>query len=337
MGLIFVKLGVIFLLTFGVFHFLMTLKKFSKQLLPLSIYYIFRDVYASAKDSWKYVLIRREYTNFSILKNLAGSLKMLFKPEKTILCYPDRPSTYHVFYKMCALCSYKISINPEKKCDAVFWSHNITFPDRAAIQPFSNRGKKVINSNCINLGKKLVGRSFEQVFGYSLDIDPATYKGSIVEKSVYNGTNFATALKGPIPFQDIRENYVYQKEIDNRSEFDDLTVVYRVPVYLGEIPIVYLKYRPYAVQFTGTYTKVEVKKPRDLFTEEELSNILEMNKKMGIDYGECDVLRDTDGKIYVVDVNSNPGGPPVKMSHQQKVESGKLLVPLFKKMIEHFS
>ena len=36
---------------------------------------------------------------------------------------------------------------------------------------------------------------------------------------------------------------------------------------------------------------------------------------LGLDYGEIDVLRDrNEGKIYIVDVNNNPAGPPEPIS-----------------------
>ncbi|MDX1640117.1 MAG: hypothetical protein R3220_00370 [Balneolaceae bacterium] len=187
------------------------------------------------------------------------------------------------------------------------------------------------------MSKKLVGEIYEEVFNNSLDIDPKKYSGTIVEKSIYNGTNFAAVLEGPVSDADIRADHVYQKKIASSSPYEGLTLVYRVPVHSGEIPIVFLKYRPYKFQFTGTYNKVEMKKPEEVFSPEERSKILSMNKKMGIDYGECDVLRDSDGKMYVVDVNSNPGGPPWKMTRSQKVEATKVLVPSFKKLIEKFA
>jgi hypothetical protein len=42
----------------------------------------------------------------------------------------------------------------------------------------------------------------------------------------------------------------------------------------------------------------------------ELEQILYLARKMGVDYGEFDVLRDKDKRIYVVDVNNTPAGPP---------------------------
>lgn len=308
-----------------------------KQILPENLFYILRDFYASFKDIGKYFTVRREYTKFSSLRNLAGILRSLLFPKVTVLCCPGRPSYYHVFYKMCALTGCKISTNPSKKCDVVFWSHDKTFPNYFEIKPFLDAGIRVINENCSTLSKKIVGEKVEEVFGYSLDVDPTTYQGSIVKKSIYNGTNTAIEMEGPNVDLKREKEYVFQKKINNQAKSEDLTLVYRVPVYAGEIPVVYLKYRPYSSRFTGYYVKVDVKQPDEVFSGDEISKILEMNKKMGIDFGECDVLRDSDGKIYIVDVNSHPGGPPRKMSHQQKLKAANKLIPSFRKLLNQFS
>lgn len=310
---------------------------FYKNILPANSYYILRDIYASVNDVKHYLKVRGEYTNFSFLRNFLVVIKILLFPKKTILCYPDRPSYYHVIYKLCAISGFKISTNPNKRCEAVFWSHNVTFPDASKIQPFLDSKRKLINRHCTDLSKKRVGMIFKEVFGYSLDVDPTKYEGTVVEKSIYNGTNYATTLKTPISENKVRQEYVYQKLIESRSSQNDFVLVYRVPVYADKIPIIYLKYRALNSRFTGHYEKVDVKKPTEVFSDEELLKILTMNRRMGIDYGECDVMRDQDDKIYVVDVNSNPGGPPAKMSHNQKVRSATMIVPDFRKMTDRFS
>ena len=307
-----------------------------KKILPARTYFILRDFYASLNDVSKYLKVRSEYTNFSFLKNLLVVFKTLALPKKTILCYPDRPSYYHVIYKLSAICGYKISTNPFKQCKPVFWSHNVTFPDRSEIKILADKKGKIINSNCTNLSKQKVGMIFKKVFGYTLDVDPTQYDGVVEEKSIYNGTNYATTLNAPISENRVRDGYVYQKLIESRSLQDQFIMVYRLPVYADEIPVIYVKYRPEKTRFTGHYEKVDVKKPAEIFSDDELQKILKMNRRMGIDYGECDVMRDCDGKIYVVDINSNPGGPPDKMSHDQKVRSAKILIPTFKKMMDRF-
>ena len=46
-----------------------------------------------------------------------------------------------------------------------------------------------------------------------------------------------------------------------------------------------------------------------MFSVEEEEAILDLAARIGLDYGEIDVLRDADGEIYVVDVNKTPWWP----------------------------
>ena len=46
-------------------------------------------------------------------------------------------------------------------------------------------------------------------------------------------------------------------------------------------------------------------------TDDELKKVCQFCERMGLDYGEVDILRDnTDGRIYIVDANNTPAGPP---------------------------
>lgn len=50
--------------------------------------------------------------------------------------------------------------------------------------------------------------------------------------------------------------------------------------------------------------------PADIFSAAELAQLLDFGARIGLEYGELDVLRDRDsGRIYVVDVNRTPYGP----------------------------
>jgi len=48
-----------------------------------------------------------------------------------------------------------------------------------------------------------------------------------------------------------------------------------------------------------------------LLKPDEVERLLQFCEAIGLDYGELAVLRDNgDGRIYVVDVNNTPDGPP---------------------------
>ena len=44
----------------------------------------------------------------------------------------------------------------------------------------------------------------------------------------------------------------------------------------------------------------------DRFSVEEERALLDLAARIGLDYGEIDVLRDADGQMYAVDVNKTP-------------------------------
>ncbi len=47
--------------------------------------------------------------------------------------------------------------------------------------------------------------------------------------------------------------------------------------------------------------------PEEVFTPEEIENILKLADQLNVDYGELDILRDNeDGKVWVLDVNKTP-------------------------------
>jgi glutathione synthase/RimK-type ligase-like ATP-grasp enzyme len=112
--------------------------------------------------------------------------------------------------------------------------------------------------------------------------------------------------------------------LKNKNEERD-SVVYRVPVFIDKIPLIFIKYRSEAHRFRGNYHSVEIADPTDIFSKDELRKILKMARLTGIEYGECDVLRDRDGTLYVIDFNNHPGGPPFKMNPDQKKKTGKIL------------
>ena len=58
-------------------------------------------------------------------------------------------------------------------------------------------------------------------------------------------------------------------------------------------------------------------------------------RKLGIDYGEFDVLRDKDRRIYVVDANNTPYGPPNELSEGDCTRALVLLANEFVRLIEH--
>ena len=48
----------------------------------------------------------------------------------------------------------------------------------------------------------------------------------------------------------------------------------------------------------------------DVYSPHEIGRIIQFCNKMGLDYGELDIIRDDEeGRIFIVDCNNTPGGP----------------------------
>ncbi len=88
----------------------------------------------------------------------------------------------------------------------------------------------------------------------------------------------------------------------------------RVPIIGTQIPFVYLKYRPVGRRFSNKNVYAALLSKYQVLSLRELDLIGKLSQAIGLQYGEIDVLRDNrSGKIYVVDVNNTPSGPPNHM------------------------
>ncbi len=237
-------------------------------------------------------------------------MRSFYRPRKTILFFPERPPFASVELKLCALLGHAITTDPGRKFDVAFKRRDATFSNQAELRRIPVGLNKIVNGRSVDISKRTLGRAFANVFGYPLEVDPVRYQGDIVEKSDSNAKHDGRILTAPEISEEARPEFVYQRLIDNSSDGGNLVLDYRVPIYGEEIPLVYLKYRRIETRFSNENAFVKLEQPGVSFQPEELGNLLLLARKMGVDYGEFDVLRDTDGRIYVVDANNTPWGPP---------------------------
>ncbi len=232
---------------------------------------------------------------------------------KTILFYPQYPSRRSVIYKILNHLHYNITNNPDIAHQHIVYWDDSTYrkPDEWMSKISMNNG--VINKNCKDISKSKVESVFHEVFGYSYVLDCTSHHGKMVKKSEINAAHDGQIINGPAEPED---GFIYQKLINNTYD-DELVLDKRVPIVNKKIPLVFLKYKPRSAQFAH-YRKtrhkrkaVERQKAEDLLTESEINNIITFCKRIGLDYGELDILRDVDdNKIYIIDVNPTPCGPP---------------------------
>jgi hypothetical protein len=248
----------------------------------------------------------------------------LAKPN-TILFYPEKPLEFHALFKILKYLGYHVTTNPDSGHDLVIkmWLafDGNPFAPRVA-EPALKNGKKAqtirLNTDCNDISKNKVNAVFDEVFGYSLAVDPRRHQGPCVMKLNWNALHKGRIIECPVEHPE--EGFVYQKLIHNETG-DGFVEDMRVPIFAHITPFVYLKYRSVDHRFVDrkhTNTKATIAEVDEVLNEEEVRDIQRFAAKIGLDYGELDVLRDkSDGKIYIVDANNTPSGPPTPISAEE--------------------
>jgi hypothetical protein len=226
-----------------------------------------------------------------------------------IMTFPEKPHVSSVLYMMGARMGASFTTSSEDGA-----ALKIAWLD-ATWKPVENVVKGGINANCRDITKSSVNESFNEAFGYALGVDPATHCGQAVEKPEQNAAHSGVIVDCP---RCPRAYHAYQRVIDNHVAHDSSMVEdIRVVVIGKQIPVVYLKRRPAKSRFSNINTEAELA-PLDTLTVGEARRLLAMSRKLGIDYGEFDCLRDrATGLLYVVDANPTPWGPPNHIERTQ--------------------
>lgn len=243
---------------------------------------------------------------------LAGmkSMELLLPRQPRILCWPALPTPKATLYRFALMHGWKLHNDPSAPYDAVLMWEDATTVARDDVLMRLMARDRVLNSGCVDISKQHVNKVFEATFGYAIGIDPVTHVGPAVEKSDANarhdGTIVECPLEAPAP------GAAYQKVIDNSE--DAGYIVWRIPVVGSRIPYVWHNIKTFDHRFeSGTFAcrATTLVDTHDALSPDEIAAVLRFTREMGMDYGELDALRDRDdGRLYVVDANSTPHGPP---------------------------
>ncbi|MFW6027468.1 MAG: hypothetical protein ACOC91_01540, partial [bacterium] len=183
-----------------------------------------------------------------------------------------------------------------------------------------------------DIRKDKVARVFEEVFGYGLSVDPRTWCGPAVRKSLENGAHDGKVVICPL--EEPETGFVYQRLVNNSYDGETVQDI-RVPIIGENIPLVYIKERRLESRFANENTRCFLQSTDDALTEWEQERLFLMARRMGVDFGGFDVLRDrATGRIYVVDVNKTCMGPPVPLPFFDKVWAIHKLGQAFLELVE---
>jgi hypothetical protein len=273
---------------------------------------------------------RRFAPRESSISSALAVARLAIRPEHTILFYPSYPDPKQVVYKLCVLNNYRMTNDPRTPHWLIH--KHVDTSLSPTYTPVERARERAINAGSLDIRKQHVQEVFEAVFGYGLAVDPRTHRGRAVRKSDDNCRHDGAIVECPLD-PGTEEGVVYQKlvETDNGAGY---CLDHRVPIYGGEVPLVYLKYRPTHNRF-ATFEGAEIVEPGDVFTPEELEQLRQFARAMGLDFGEMDVLRDNeDQRLYVVDVNNTPAGPPPKLQAEELREAAARLAAAYRALIE---
>lgn len=241
--------------------------------------------------------------------------KSLLARRKRILFHPEVPWESSMMFQICLIQRYAITNHGNRGFDlAVKWK-SATYSESDPMLASYAKYRSVVNFRCNDISKSHVNQIFTEVFGYTARVDPLIFEGRCVRKSNLNALHDGKVIDCPIA--EVDENCIYQILIDNETN-DGSIMDIRVPIVKQTIPFVFLYFRPVEIRFSSEIKVIKTADTPDIFTEEEHKNIIRFCGELGLDYGELDVLRDRrDGKIYIVDANTTPHGPPVHLGSRQ--------------------
>jgi hypothetical protein len=233
--------------------------------------------------------------------------------------FPEYPHPYTVCYRTL----HKLGIKPvhgwptPQTPGLVFvWKDDTYVPAPSTHELNQAAGSRLVNGACLDISKERVDAIHQQVLGYALAVDPTTFTGRMVIKSNLNGAHDGLEVVGPLASPS--SDSVYQRVVNNRPKkvpaplvHRDVVCDIRVTIFGSQAGFAYLKYRPIESRFSNANSLVELIQLPDVFSAQEIEQIEVYCLACGLDYGEIDVVRDAnDGRIYILDINKTPLGPP---------------------------
>lgn len=237
---------------------------------------------------------------------------------------PHRPRPWYIMWAATVWGGMRFASSAEHADAAVY------FEDTTIAAAPPPRHARAFNFGLGDVSKSHVARVMEEVFGYPLALDPATYVGEAVEKSEGNGLHDGHLVQCPMQ---PAPGKAYQRLI--RTEGNDGWAYDLRTVCVGGKPVVvFVKHKPASARFSIQNTGVKVRLPEEVFSPTELEQLTRFCAAMKVDWGAFDVLREQpSGRLYIVDVNKTDTGPAVVLSWRDRAKATTLLAAALSAMV----
>ncbi len=180
----------------------------------------------------------------------------------------------------------------------------------------------------MNVSKSRVDAAWEEVSGCTIQVDPTTNSGRMVVKPEENGAHGGRVVVGPAPR---RRGFVYQKFVATRS--DGRLLGARAVIIGREMPAVLDFWTAESDMFVGPSHCV-ARTAGELYTATERDQILQFAERLGLEFGELEVVRDdASGLIYVIDANRTSLKPDL-LSRADLRRSYRMMLPVLRRLLE---
>lgn len=264
---------------------------------------------------------------FGVLLMQAAAVRLSGRKRYRVCFLPDRPRPWYVVWSAATLAGVKFVQDP-CEADAVFYFEDVTVgcPPRGI-------GRHVLNAGVADISKTNVAAAFGSVAGYDLLIDPTTHRGKAVEKSEANGTHDGRIIECPMAAKPGKSYQLFIDSSDGATAFD-----YRTTIINRKPRFVLVKTKPESDRFSIHNASVQMRPLEHIFSPPELELIERYAKKLQLDWGALDILRDRQSqKIYIVDVNKTDTGPAVDLSLKDRETFKRETARAFREMVEEQS
>lgn len=243
------------------------------------------------------------------------------KTKYTINCYPSKPWPVYTLWNMAKVCGFNLENGKSNNNGITIVFEDRTQIDKAALPPEASTW---INGRCLDIRKSTVAKLYTEISHRSLLVNPKEYKDQMVQKLEKNGTHSGKIIHGPIT--KILANYVYERlinnETNNESEIKDMKVV----IVGSQIPLIYEIYRDKNKRFKSYGRDTKIASTDGLLSKNEQEEILTIANKIGLDFGEMDVLRDkANSHIYIVDINKTTVSPPADLTFAERTKALRII------------
>lgn len=238
----------------------------------------------------------------------------------SISCYPHQPLPLYTLWNMAQVCGFKLVPYASQGTPA----RTMLFQDTTIINPDSlpEGASSWINGRCLDIQKSTVANIYTEVTRRDLLVNPKEYHGWIVEKSEQNPAHDGRMFQGPQADHEVIPGRVYERLIDTTTPDDRDVEDLRTVIVGASIPLIYKIRRSIHERFEGYGSRISMASVNEVFSAEEQAEILECAKRIGLDFGEMDILRDRkNGHIYIVDVNKTTVSPPATLPFKERAKA----------------